>query len=91
MAEFEDAHGLVAAANRARQAGYRQMDAYSPFPIEELAEALGLGGRGCRGLSCWAASSGGLGGFGLEAGPSMIAYPINVGAGRSTAGRSSSP
>ena len=41
MAEFDDPSALVAAATRAREAGYRCMDAYSPFPIEELDEALG--------------------------------------------------
>ena len=42
MAEFDNPTALVAAANRARLAGYRQMDAYTPIPIEELSEALGL-------------------------------------------------
>ena len=42
MAEFEDPNALVAAAHQARLAGYRRMDAYSPFPIGELHEALGL-------------------------------------------------
>ena len=42
MAEFDTPAALVAAAERARLAGYRKMDAYSPIPIEELDEALGL-------------------------------------------------
>ena len=42
IAEFEDPTALVAATHRAYQAGYRRMDAYSPFPIEELADALGV-------------------------------------------------
>ena len=42
MAEFDTPTALVDAAERARLAGYRQMDAYSPIPIEELNEALGL-------------------------------------------------
>lgn len=41
-AEFVNPSELVAAANRARLAGYRNMDAYSPMPIEELNEALAL-------------------------------------------------
>ena len=41
MAEFDDASALVLAAGSAREAGYRRMDAYSPFPIEELHHALG--------------------------------------------------
>lgn len=42
IAEFDSAEVLVAATGRARVAGYRKMDAYSPFPIEGLAEALGV-------------------------------------------------
>ena len=41
MAEFDDPTTLVAATERAHDEGYRHMDAYSPFPIEELHEALG--------------------------------------------------
>jgi len=41
MAEFETPDALLAAAEKAREAGYRQMDGYSPFPIHGLDEALG--------------------------------------------------
>jgi hypothetical protein len=79
MAEFSDPSSLVAATSRAREAGYRRMDAYSPFPIEELHEALGehdsrlplvvlIGGL----LGC-------IGGYGLQYWVSVMAYPINVG------------
>ncbi len=42
MAEFDTPESLLAAAERARQAGYREMDAYTPLPIEGLAEAIGF-------------------------------------------------
>src|SRR5450755_1620564 len=42
MAEFEQPTELVAAARRAREEGYRKMDAYSPYPIHELTDALGI-------------------------------------------------
>ena len=42
MAEFDHPKALVDAADQARLAGYRRMDAYTPIPIEELSEALGL-------------------------------------------------
>jgi len=42
VAEFEAPGELVTAARRAREEGYRRMDAYSPFPIHELTAALGL-------------------------------------------------
>jgi hypothetical protein len=79
MAEFDDPNALVAAAHRVHDEGYRCMDAYSPFPIEELHEALGshhtklplivlIGGM----LGC-------IGGYALQYWVSVIAYPINVG------------
>lgn len=42
LAEFERPEELVVAAARAREAGYRRMDGYSPFPIHGLSDALGL-------------------------------------------------
>jgi len=42
VAEFESPSTLVAAARSSREAGYRSMDAYSPFPIHELTHALEL-------------------------------------------------
>jgi hypothetical protein len=42
MAEFDDPKTLVDVTRRAYDEGYRQMDAYAPFPIEELTEALGI-------------------------------------------------
>ena len=42
MAEFDDPNALVAAAYRTQFEGYRRVDAYSPFPIEELHDALGM-------------------------------------------------
>jgi hypothetical protein len=79
MAEFEHPNELVAAAYRTQYEGYRRVDAYSPFPIEELHEALGghhtrlplfvlIGGiAGC------------IGGYLLCYWASGIAYPLNVG------------
>ena len=42
MAEFDSVNALVDAANRTREAGYKKIDAYSPFPVEGLAEAIGF-------------------------------------------------
>jgi len=79
MAEFDNPTALVEAANRARLAGYRQMDAYSPIPIEELGEALGLPKTRLPRLVLLGGILGGIGGFGLEAWTQMSAYPMNVG------------
>jgi Protein of unknown function (DUF3341) len=79
MAEFETPDGLVAATEKARLAGYRQMDAYSPIPIEELSEALGLNRTRLPKLVFLGGVLGGLGGYGLEYWTQAIAYPMNIG------------
>jgi len=79
MAEFEDAGDLVAAAHRAREAGYRRMDAYSPLPIEELHEALGFEDRRLPLIVLVGGMIGALSGYGLQWWASTIAYPLNVG------------
>jgi hypothetical protein len=79
MAEFEDPNTLVAAAAQAREAGYRRMDAYSPFPIEELHEALGAHHSRLPLIVLIGGVVGCLGGFLLQYWASAIAYPLNVG------------
>ena len=79
MAEFEDPNTLVAAAAQAREAGYRRMDAYSPFPIEELHEALGSHHSKLPLIVLIGGVVGCLGGFLLQYWASAIAYPLNVG------------
>jgi hypothetical protein len=79
MAEFETPTALVRAAGRARAAGYRKMDAYSPFPIEELHDALGLPTTKLPLIVLCGGILGALVGYGLEYWVSTIAYPINVG------------
>ena len=79
MAEFEDATALVAATERAHAAGYRRMDAYSPFPIEELHHAMGSPHSKLPLIVLIGGVVGCLGGFLLQYWASAIAYPINVG------------
>jgi hypothetical protein len=79
LAEFETAEALVLAAQRAREAGYRKMDAYSPFPVEELSEALHLHERKLPILVLIGGLVGCAVGFGLQYYVSVIAYPVNVG------------
>ena len=79
MAEFDDATALVAAAQRAHQEGYRTMDAYSPFPIEELHEALGSHQTRLPLIVLIGGLCGCLGGYLLQYWVSAVAYPINVG------------
>ena len=79
MAEFDDPSALVAATNRAHEEGYRRMDAYSPFPIEELAHALELPPSRLPLLVLVGGIVGLAAGFGLQYWSATIAYPFNIG------------
>lgn len=79
MAEFEEHDQLVEAAKHAYAAGYREMDAYSPFPIEGLAEALGQESSPVPLFTLLGGMAGGLGGYFMEWYSMARLYPINVG------------
>ncbi|HTN72429.1 MAG TPA: DUF3341 domain-containing protein [Methylomirabilota bacterium] len=79
MAEFDNAEALLAAARRAFTEGFRKMDAYSPFPIEGLAEGLGFHRTGVPLIVLIGGILGCAGGFFLQYWASVIDYPINVG------------
>ena len=55
LAEFEEHDQLLEAARRAFAEGYRSMDAFSPFPIEGLAEVRGMNSAWSPSSRCWAA------------------------------------
>ena len=79
MAEFDNPTSLVTATERAHREGYRQMDAYSPFPIEELHEALGSRHTRLPLIVLVGGLVGCIGGYTLQYWSSVIAYPLNVG------------
>ena len=79
MAEFEEHEELLAAARRAYGEGYRRMDAYSPFPIEGLAEALGHENSPIPLFTLAGGIIGGLGAYFMEWIAMAKLYPINVG------------
>ena len=79
MAEFDDPTSLVAATERAHREGYRCMDAYSPFPIEELHEALGPHHTRLPLIVLIGGIIGCLGGYALQYWASTMAYPLNIG------------
>jgi hypothetical protein len=81
MAEFDDPDILLIAARSAHEAGYRHMDAYSPMPVEGLAEAIGFRRTLVERLVLVAGILGATGGFTLCWWMSVIAYPHIV-AGR---------
>jgi hypothetical protein len=79
MAEFDDPSALVAATQRAYLDGYRRMDAYSPFPIEELHEALHAHHTRLPLIVLIGGLAGCVGGYLLQYWVSAVAYPVNVG------------
>jgi hypothetical protein len=81
MAEFDQPEPLMAAALRARAAGYRHMDAYSPMPVEGLAEAIGFRTSLVQRFVFIAGLLGATGGFTLCWWMTVVAYPHIV-AGR---------
>ena len=79
LAEFDNAQSLVTATRQAHEKGYRHMDAFSPFPVEGLAEALGFHKTRMPLLVLICAILGGLGGYFMQYYTAVISYPINVG------------
>jgi hypothetical protein len=79
MAEFDDPTSLVTATERAHQDGYRCMDAYSPYPIEALHEALGARHTRLPLIVLIGGVIGCIGGYLLQYWSSAIAYPLNIG------------
>ena len=79
IAEYETPQALVEAAEHARSAGYRRMDGYTPYPIEELHEALHFHDIRLPMIVLIGGMIGGLAGYALQYWVSAIAYPVNVG------------
>ncbi len=79
MAEFENGEQLVAAARRARTEGYRRVEAYSPFPVEGLAEALEFRHTRISTIVFIGGAIGAVSGYALQYWTMAIDYPINVG------------
>src|SRR5436189_5858818 len=79
MAQFDDPSSLVAAARETYDAGYRQINGYSPFPIEELTEAIGFKRSALPVIVLIGGIVGALGCFFMQYWMEVIDYPINVG------------
>jgi len=79
LAEFSEPAGLVAAVRRVHEAGYCKVDAFSPYPMEALNEALGLHHSRLPLLVLIGGVVGLVAGYGLEYWASVIEYPMNVG------------
>ena len=79
MAEFDQEDQLVAATQRIHDMGYRRIDAYSPFPVHGLAEAMGRHRTWVPTITLCGGILGGLGGFVMQWYSSVIDYPLNIG------------
>jgi hypothetical protein len=78
LAEFESPEALVDAAKRARNAGYRELDAFTPFPVEGLGDLLEFQDQ----RILWLGLIGGCLGFAIALGMQLFTnfdYPIEVG------------
>jgi hypothetical protein len=79
LAEFAGPDELIAAAEKVRDAGYLRTDAFSPFPVHHLAEALGLRKTRVAMLVLIGGIAGAIGGFAMQYVSSTMLYPLNVG------------
>ena len=79
IAEFNDPQTLLDAANATREAGYTSIDAFSPFPIHGLDEAIGFHKSRLSQIVLGMGVLGGLGGFLMRWYANVIAYPLNIG------------
>jgi hypothetical protein len=79
LAEFETADAVLAAARGLHAEGYRRMDAYTPFPVEGLADALGFHRNRLPAVVLAGGLLGGAGGYLLQAYAAVLDYPLNVG------------
>ncbi len=79
MAEFASADKLLEAARRAREAGYARVEAYSPFPVKGLAEAVGFRKTRVPLLVFLGGVAGGALAFGMQWYSAVMSYPLNIG------------
>jgi hypothetical protein len=79
MAEFDSAQALVDAAKKTHESGYKKIDAYSPFPIEGLAEEIGMHFDEIPLTVLVGGILGGCTGYLMQYWMSAVDYPLNIG------------
>lgn len=79
LARFLNTDDLIRAAKNLSSSGLRQIDAYTPFPVEGLAEALGFQKTGISLVVLLGCIVGGVIGFTLQWWVAVVAYPLNIG------------
>ena len=79
LAEFRTSEALLEAAKRARESGFRYVEAYSPYAVEGIAEAVGFRRDRVPLITLVGGIVGAIGGYFLQWYSAVIDYPINVG------------
>ena len=79
MAEYATPADVIAAAKTVRAAGWTKVDAYTPFPIEELNEALDLHHSKVPLVVLGGGLAGLVGGYAMQYWMSVVDYPLNIG------------
>jgi hypothetical protein len=79
MGEFETAEELLHAVEKTREAGFHDFDAFAPFPVEGLSEAMGLKWSEVPIVTLLGGLCGGLGGFFFQVWCNVSSYPQNIG------------
>lgn len=79
LASFETPEDLIRAAQRTQDAGYKKFEAYTPFPVHGLAEAVGFKDARVQWIIFICGVIGAITGFALQWYVSVVAYPLNVG------------
>ena len=79
VGEFETPEKLIHAVEKVREAGYRRFEAYSPFPVEGLSQAMGLKRNLVPLITLIGGLTGGIGVFGFQYWVAAITYPLNIG------------
>lgn len=79
VAEFNDPQTLLDAAVAVREQGYTSIDAFSPFPIHGLAEAIGFHKSRLSLIVLTMGILGGVGGFFMQWYANVVSYPLNIG------------
>jgi hypothetical protein len=80
MAEYATAEALVAAAQAAHDAGYLYAEAYAPYQIEGLADALGFTRSRVPAITFAGGLFGGIVGYFLQWYSAVVDYPVEIGA-----------
>jgi Alternative complex III, ActD subunit len=79
MAEFDSPEKLIRACDEATKAGYKRLGAYTPYPMEEVWEAIGHHRSKLPLIVLGGGLAGALGGFFFQYWASVQAYPMNIG------------